>query len=61
MLKEEIWIKAWLTVAGAANTRYKSTPDEWADHCLKEFTKRFNNYVPSTTDRGMAEKNTRDS
>lgn len=61
MTKEETWLKAWLSVASSVNTKFPDIADEWADHCLKEFTKRFNNYVPSTTDRGMAEKNTRDS
>jgi hypothetical protein len=37
----EIWLQAWLHVAGAANCTNKESADAWADHCLAQYKNRF--------------------
>ena len=39
--REQVWLAAWLAVAGAANCTRPRYPVEWADDCLAEFDKRF--------------------
>jgi len=37
----EIWLQAWLNVAGASNSTNRESADAWADHCLVQYKKRF--------------------
>lgn len=46
MTKEEIWLKAWIAVVSSANSISKESADNWADHCLAGFVKRFNEPIP---------------
>lgn len=38
---EEVWLNAWLTVAGALDCKESKTATVWADNALTEFKKRF--------------------
>ena len=40
--REEVWLRAWLSVAGASNSTRANIADDWADHCLKSYDQRFN-------------------
>jgi len=39
--REEVWLRAWVVVAGSLGVRKTEAPTAWADDCLKEFDKRF--------------------
>ncbi len=39
--REQVWLAAWLAVAGASNSTKKEFTTAWADHCLKDFDERF--------------------
>jgi hypothetical protein len=39
--RKQLWIDAWVKVAGASNCVKTETPTSWADRALEEFDKRF--------------------
>lgn len=41
MTREEVWLRAWVALAGAFNVREHSVATRWADACLKAFDERF--------------------
>jgi len=38
---QDVWLKAWCSVASAGDCREVSTATNWADKCLEEFKERF--------------------
>jgi hypothetical protein len=41
MTREEVWLRAWTTVAGAVGVKNSSMATSWANICLEEFDKIF--------------------
>jgi hypothetical protein len=39
--RKQLWIDAWVKVAGASNCVNKTTATSWADKALEEFDNRF--------------------
>ena len=39
--RQNLWVNAWITVAGSSNCVDRSTPTGWADQALKDFDERF--------------------
>ena len=39
--QENIWLKAWATVAGGSACITKESPTNYADQCLADFKRRF--------------------
>ena len=38
---QDVWIKAWCDVARSDNCTSMDSPTKWADTCLEDFKKRF--------------------
>lgn len=47
--RQEIWIRAWCSVARSSNCNKKSSPVIWADDCLEKFDERFP--IPPNSER----------
>lgn len=41
--RERAWLDTWVAVATASNCNSAAVATSWADICLKEFDKRFDN------------------
>ena len=41
--REEVWIRAWCTVAGCIGVKHVEVPNDWARECLKAFDEAFPN------------------
>lgn len=39
--REEVWLRAWCSVASSGNCCTEDIATEWADKCLQEFEERF--------------------
>lgn len=39
--REEVWLRAWCTVAGCVDAKDVETAHSWAKHCLQEFDRVF--------------------
>lgn len=39
--REQVWLVAWVAVAGANDCKRPEIATIWADHCLRDFDKRF--------------------